>query len=81
MKRADDIATSLRLGQSRTLARPLLSAMPVVRVLRMTQELPDVGHRAVLLDMAQTWFEAADQLEQRGVILGVPLTASQLDKS
>lgn len=48
------------------------------RCVEIAQDLPDVGHRAALLNMARTWFEAADQLEQNGVILGVSLMSSQL---
>ena len=51
------------------------------RCVEIAQELPDVGHRAVLLNMARTWFAAADQLQQRGVILGVSVMPSQLSKS
>ncbi len=51
------------------------------RCVEIAQELPDVGHRAALLNMARTWFAAADQLEQKGLVLGVSVRASQLDKS
>ncbi len=51
------------------------------RCVEIAQELPDIGQRAALLNKARTWFEAANQLEQRGVILGVSLMASQLGKS
>ncbi len=51
------------------------------RCVEIAQELPDIGHRAALLNMARTWFEAANQLEQKGVILGVSLMVSQLGNS
>ncbi len=51
------------------------------RCVEIAQELQDIGHRAALLNMARTWFEVANQLEQKGVILGVSLMASQLGKS
>ena len=51
------------------------------RCVEIAQELPDVGHRAALLNMARTWFEAADQLEQNGLIFGVSLMSSQVNKS
>lgn len=49
------------------------------RCVEIAQELPDVGHRAALLNMARTWFTAADQLQQNGLILGVSLMAPQVD--
>jgi hypothetical protein len=51
------------------------------RCVEIAQELPDVAHRVALLNIARTWFTAADRLEQNGVILGVSLRVSQLDKS
>ncbi len=51
------------------------------RCVEIARELPDVGHRAALLNIARSWFAAAERLERNGVILGVSVMSSQLNKS
>ena len=51
------------------------------RCVEIAQELPDVGHRAALLNMARTWLAMADLIEKNGVSLGVSLMSPQFHNS
>jgi len=44
----------------------------------IAEELPNRGHRAALLNMAQAWFELADHVEQEDVTLRVALSPQPL---